>query len=308
MEARSLLVLLVAGILPVSLIASPDRLGSVYMEDRFKRGSGSESEGFGGKYVSLQGDGIQFHSKKGYLSVTTLDEKPVFFASMGPLTEEEGFGYMNIGEKAFAFVQKRAYALSEHVSAQTLLSHTQRERFIAQLQSEDKRAHDALLEMSLEELAQTRQAILMEETAFVLGTKHGIIGSEHPDVLPLYMIAMHLSRMRKETTTATQSLCGSKCPRGGCNVKSNSGDRYCRSGTQNKCPPCRSEDCFGMCGNSCCCWEWACGDCCWHQLCYGHDICCEKQGFWNPWNDCLDTSELVVRRLTVGCGGDYVRC
>lgn len=307
MEARILLVLLVAGVLPVTLIASPDRLGSVYLDERFKRGSGSESDGFAGKYVSLEGDGIRFHSKEGYLSVTTFDGKPVFFASMNPL-REQGFGYMNIGGKAFAFVKKRAYALSDHLSAQTLLSHSQRESFIAQLQEEDARAHDALVEMSLEELAQTRQSILMEETAFALGTKHGIIGSENPEVLPLYMMAMHLSRMRKETATATASLCGSKCPSGGCDVQSRSGDKYCSSATQNECPPCRSNDCFGMCGNSCCCWEWACGDCCWHNLCYGHDICCEKQGFWNPWNDCLDTSALITRRLTTGCGGGYTRC
>ena len=301
-----LLVLLVVAVLPVALIASPNRLGSVYLEDRLKRGSGAESDGLAGKYVSLQDDGINFHSKRGYLSVTTLDDKPVFFANMNPLAGAEDFGYMKIRGEPFAFVKKQAYALSRDVSIQTLISQSQREQFIAQLQEDDKHAHDAHLEMSLEDLAQTREAVLMEETAFVLGTKHGIIGSENPEVLPLYMMAMQLSRMRKETATDMQ--CGSKCPSNGCGAESNSGDRYCSSGTQNKCPPCRSDDCYGMCGRNCCCWEWACGNCCYHQLCAGHDICCIKQGFWNPWNDCLDTSELIARRLSRGCGGNYVNC
>ena len=247
-------------------------------------------------------------SKKGYLSITTLNEKPMFFASMDPLAGNEGFGYVSIFRNSFAFVQKQAYALPEHMSIQTLLSHRQRKQFIAQLQEDDSRAHDSLVEISLDELAQTREAILMEETAFVMGTEHGIIGSENPQVLPLYMMAMQLSRMRKETATATASVCGSSCPSGGCSMRSVSGDRYCSSATQNECPPCQSNGCQGMCGRECCCWVWVCGNCCYHQLCADHDVCCIKQGFWNPWNDCVDRSQLITYRITASCGGNFVQC
>ena len=34
--------------------------------------------------------------------------------------------------------------------------------------------------------------------------------------------------------------------------------------------------CTGMCGPSCRCWSWICGDCCWHRGCYEHDMCCQK--------------------------------
>jgi hypothetical protein len=44
--------------------------------------------------------------------------------------------------------------------------------------------------------------------------------------------------------------------------------------------PNRDNGCYGMCGPSCStCWEWVCGDCCFHQFCAAHDAtlrACEK--------------------------------
>ncbi|KAL9955006.1 hypothetical protein ACROYT_G042602 [Oculina patagonica] len=40
--------------------------------------------------------------------------------------------------------------------------------------------------------------------------------------------------------------------------------------------------CTGMCGPSCRCWSWICGDCCWHRGCYEHDICCQKD-YWSAY-------------------------
>ena len=34
--------------------------------------------------------------------------------------------------------------------------------------------------------------------------------------------------------------------------------------------------CTGMCGPSCTCWTWVCGDCCLHSGCYEHDMCCDQ--------------------------------
>ena len=41
----------------------------------------------------------------------------------------------------------------------------------------------------------------------------------------------------------------------------------------------RNDECTGMCGPSCSCWSWVCGDCCFHQGCLEHDICCEKDSW-----------------------------
>ncbi|PFX24270.1 uncharacterized protein LOC111331916 [Stylophora pistillata] len=43
----------------------------------------------------------------------------------------------------------------------------------------------------------------------------------------------------------------------------------------------RNNNCTGMCGPNCYCWSWVCGDCCFHQGCLEHDICCEKFGAWS---------------------------
>ena len=36
-------------------------------------------------------------------------------------------------------------------------------------------------------------------------------------------------------------------------------------------------ECCGMCGPKCSCWKWVCGDCCWHQGCHEHDLCCQHK-------------------------------
>ncbi|KAI6652532.1 hypothetical protein LOD99_4317 [Oopsacas minuta] len=36
--------------------------------------------------------------------------------------------------------------------------------------------------------------------------------------------------------------------------------------------------CLGLCGPGVHCWWWLCGDCCYHEGCYKHDICCRKYG------------------------------
>jgi len=44
----------------------------------------------------------------------------------------------------------------------------------------------------------------------------------------------------------------------------------------------RGNNCYGMCGPSCSCWSWVCGDCCFNQGCYEHDVCC-RHHFWSTY-------------------------
>ena len=46
------------------------------------------------------------------------------------------------------------------------------------------------------------------------------------------------------------------------------GKRSCLRPTEN--------NCRGMCGKGCSCWSWVCGDCCSHEGCYEHDLCCKE--------------------------------
>lgn len=44
---------------------------------------------------------------------------------------------------------------------------------------------------------------------------------------------------------------------------------------ETRCSQPTEHDCRGMCGAGCNCWEWVCGDCCFHQSCHQHDLCCK---------------------------------
>ena len=39
----------------------------------------------------------------------------------------------------------------------------------------------------------------------------------------------------------------------------------------------KGNGCLGMCGPKCWCWSLVCDDCCLHQGCYEHDLCCRKK-------------------------------
>lgn len=51
--------------------------------------------------------------------------------------------------------------------------------------------------------------------------------------------------------------------------------------------------CLGMCGPECSCWCWVCGDCCYHEGCYEHDVCCRTKIYsfscWIPFNFTCDS-------------------
>ena len=49
--------------------------------------------------------------------------------------------------------------------------------------------------------------------------------------------------------------------------------------TFSTCPPCQNYECLGLCGKECSCWSWVCGDCCYYQGCFNHDLCCSESYF-----------------------------
>ena len=63
-----------------------------------------------------------------------------------------------------------------------------------------------------------------------------------------------------------------------------------------------SDKCIGMCGRKCSCWWWVCGDCCYHQGCYEHDLCCGHKWY--------STYCLVPVFFSFSCSGygGYPRC
>lgn len=102
---------------------------------------------------------------------------------------------------------------------------------------------------------------MLQNAAFALGNA-GVTGVKYPSVLPFYMATLRLTQLlqRSNHTTLMEPA---PCP-------------GVTEGCCKECPPCPDNDCFGLCGYGCSCWQWVCEDCCYHLGCYGHDICCRE--------------------------------
>ena len=125
---------------------------------------------------------------------------------------------------------------------------------------------------SVEHLASHPAVRLLEPAAKVLGEDLGVTGMENPASLLFYHTAMKLAEARMmNSETKAVSISSyfdyarvQKYPN--CNLRS--------------CPPCRADQCIGLCGRLCDCWTWVCGNCCKHNGCLLHDLCCVRHGFY----------------------------
>ena len=125
--------------------------------------------------------------------------------------------------------------------------------------SADQESHARLCE-SLLTILSYPEADLLQSAAVSLG-ETGVTGRDFPSVMPFYMTVLQLSQLQGGNVTT-----GSRAdpPR-------------VTDDCLSTCPPCPYQECLGLCGYSCNCWKWVCGDCCYHLGCYEHDICCRKK-------------------------------
>jgi hypothetical protein len=150
---------------------------------------------------------------------------------------------------------------------------------------------------------------LLPELSRELGTR-GLDGRSHPVILVLHRIAMQVAAGTPEMAienaeTVLASLApGSgcypiSCPNGGqvCLGTScyGAGNNYCPTafGADLRSDPCHNQ-CYGMCGPGCTCWEWACGDCSYHSSCAEHDDWCRSCSWGTPWDCALCDSPAAV--------------
>ena len=142
---------------------------------------------------------------------------------------------------------------------------------------------------------------LIDEAAKAMGTS-GISGKDNQAARVFYVYAMRLATAQekllirevsvqrshyKDNLNFTQALFA------GDSVHENSNANKLEQCTtfpvkcpRGKCPI--GKFCSGMCGPSCKqCWTWyVCGDCCYHQGCYDHDMCCSGPNGYMTWS-CL---------------------
>ncbi len=132
-------------------------------------------------------------------------------------------------------------------------------------------------EAAISRLILSREANLVIEAAKAVGNR-GIIGKDNPAAMRLYILAMRLQNLiTPKQASSNENLDDERLQQFGQTMAHNKeyctkSKNYCEKG---KCPGANS--CEGMCGPSCSCWKWVCGNCCWNKMCYDHDQCCRKK-------------------------------
>jgi hypothetical protein len=170
------------------------------------------------------------------------------------------------------------------------------------LQMLDNKTVNETRQSVLYNLAMSYEATLIIEAAQALGDRK-IMGMDYPSVMSFYQFALRLA--------STRDISGAKVTKAKDSFASDSrGYQHrqkrailCDNGatcSSNQCPFRKYDNnCFGMCGPGCTCWNRVCGDCCIHQYCRTHDQCCHDVGFYTltcfsvavkrPFSSCTDT-------------------
>ena len=253
--------------------------GTLTLESRQKRGTGAHIKG---AFHSEDGDGIRFETSQEKLVVTTMDGKVLIYTRKIPVTVQ------SYGEDAYSTVYQildDAYMESNealyHVAVTDAISRDSaaftHSQLLESVEAEPVADVQTAVKASLGRLVAQPAVRLLESAARSLGEDMEVTGSDEPASMLFYAAAMSLSGMYEESVgRSAQSepsdawldffgapATAQKYP--DCNM--------------NSCPPCKEDECVGMCGRICSCWWWVCGNCCEWNGCLQHDLCCISKGF-----------------------------
>ena len=232
-------------------------------------------------YVSSSGVGIHFASSLDSLSISSSKGNQLIQVSQAV----GNFRLINIGDTMF--IQKTSlsginqnvytdYAVPLGLKNKFTSSQVQDILFYEQLTKSleviSSSYHQLILQRSLFSLTSSLEAKLIIEAVMAMGMDLVVTGLEYPSVLPFYMTAMKIDMLMANSTLLNRPGDFKYKFQNTLNQISDS-DYDCLD----DCPPCEEELCLGMCGYSCNCWKWVCGDCCYHLGCYGHDVCCREK-------------------------------
>ena len=221
--------------------------------------------------------GLRFRAGRGSLILLTWGGEPMIL--LGQKMNNETCRIVQLGSKQFLqfrhLSQKAIYGVRPDRKLYT--SDLQRGR--AMESTVDKNETKDMFEEVVERLLQMPETKLIEEIAISLGEK-GITGERVPASLALYGVAMRIVKVFKQQ----ESDEGSQSEDAGHSLEKRGWlDSVIKAIKGCSRDPVGSE-CLGLCGKDCTCWPWVCGDCCYHEGCYQHDLCCTRDFFDS---DCL---------------------
>ena len=235
---------------------------------------GRESNGaIMASFRSPEGDGIRIRSSEDSLAVTTLDGTNLisYFnaPSLQSYTGEVKVVMYQLLDDAYAEANRRTWQFSK----EDMIGYNVPARIYAYLQSEGLSNPKASLEASYNALVEHPAARLFEPAARALGEDFGIIGKNEPSIMAFYTAAMKLSETYNKNRRAVIAAARTINPWEEYFNRRVNVQAYPNC-TLDTCPPCMEDQCIGLCGKGCSCWSFVCGDCCYHEGCKDHDLCC----------------------------------
>ena len=236
------------------------------------------------KYHTGAGKGIhvmsEVNQQDNYIDISTLSGEKIVSAQFS--TSEPAALWRIMGNNVFRVGHQAHVVSSDTTSVREELRHV---KMLSHIQTTED--IEATLQSAYTELFDHPENHLdsIVELSSILGKGYGVTGYDNPAALNLHKLALHFYKVqnmeadqnykiqKREVATINAAKRISKretCERPGWWPWSDSistpGCASCPIGDQ----------CLGLCGKGCNCWSWVCDDCCYHQGCYEHDLCCDK--------------------------------
>lgn len=249
---------------------SPQRIRGTY--------SRSTSAGAGGEVEGLELE-VEAGERHHFLAIRTLEGRQL-------LTSQQHSPHTPLGisllDNHFILTRDQAgrpgseYLLPQHLHRfyQPALRHEEVLALLRNLLSQE--SVNATRSAAITELVCSKEASLLIDAAKALAAS-GVRGQDSPAAFLLYTLALRAQTLRdKLVRTETESA---PVPVDSTRQEDSeeSGMEFCPNANSScvagRCP--LGEDCTGLCGPGCECWDWVCGNCCWNKMCYDHDLCCE---------------------------------
>ena len=132
---------------------------------------------------------------------------------------------------------------------------------------------------TISDLLQMEEITLLEDASRAVG-EQGVTGKNTPMALPFHMFALKMTRLLD--ASSQNAITNEQNEKPAVVISSRQ-----KKQASSDCKKYENyEDCKGLCGIGCNCLQWVCDDCCYHQGCYDHDVCCGIHGYLSP--ECFD--------------------
>ncbi|XP_062520982.1 uncharacterized protein LOC134195903 [Corticium candelabrum] len=236
-----------------------------------------------GKFVANDGREVHFDSAcSGWVRIYRPNGTTILQHQY--LQHELNVHYAKIEGSAFVYGEGNERTYSIHQSRST----REAEEEYKSRRSRNDESDQEEIKAAVDILEADQDTPVLEQVAQALG-EFGIYGKNSPCALPLYGVAMSVTRrlqpeQKEEKNEKTEYEYENELEQAERQQRSVSRERrWWKSlfppSSKDDCTPNRDKNCLGMCGRRCSCWSFVCGDCCYHQGCYEHDRCCTN--FWS---------------------------